>query len=155
MITQKLLKRLFYYENGRLLWKNGRKRGSNKDARPLIIINKKKYFEHRLVWLYFHGELYNNWYVIHRNGISNDNRIENLCIARNFVDASQRKKANKRNKFNLVGVSKCRNKYRASITLNYKIYHLGLYNTPEDAHKAYLTAKEIMHSFYEKTKLAD
>ena len=50
-----------------------------------------------------------------------------------------------------VAFHKPLNKYRAQIRINCKTKHLGYFDTPEDASKAYETkAKEIHKEFYYK-----
>ena len=85
-ITQAYLQELFHYHNGNLVWKiNKGKRGIsgriagcvNNKGYIIIIIDRKKYKSHRLVWL-FHNGLFPKYQIDHINGIRTDNRIENL-----------------------------------------------------------------------------
>jgi group I intron endonuclease len=47
-----------------------------------------------------------------------------------------------KNKLGYSGVYKRGNRYRAKLNTNGKTIHLGTFNTPEEAHQAYLKAKE-------------
>lgn len=96
MITQEYLHQLFEYKDGNLYWKVDRFKGVNKTthnksidqpagssdkknsdkAYMRICIDQKRYFTHRLVFLYHHG--YTPKYIDHINGNRKDNRIENL-----------------------------------------------------------------------------
>lgn len=57
---------------------------------------------------------------------------------------------NSRNKTGFSGVSfdKHANKYKATIGFKGKKYHIGLYDTPEEAAKARAEAKREMHEQY-------
>lgn len=89
------------------------------------------------------------WYYIHRevvecldhiNGVKDDNRLCNL----RSVTLQQ----NQWNRHNSKGYSwnKLKNKWQSHITFNWKRYHLGYFNTEEEARQAYLNAKEIYHT---------
>ena len=54
---------------------------------------------------------------------------------------------NQENNFNKNAkrFTKSKNKYRAYINLNNQQFYLGTFNTEEEAHKAYLQAKEKYH----------
>ncbi len=90
---------------------------------------------HRLVWLYFTGQVPNKD-IDHVNGVRLDNRIENLRVVS--------RKENLWNRRDVKGYVKntASGKYQARIRNNYKITHLGTYNTPEEAHAAYMKAKQ-------------
>ncbi len=73
------------YERGRLKYQCGEqhhswKGGKYKDKNGYIwiMINKKQYAEHRIIWEKYNGKLKTDWIVHHLNGIRDDNRIENL-----------------------------------------------------------------------------
>jgi hypothetical protein len=60
-ITQKEVQDLFYYIDGKLIWKTGRfagkKAGNVEKYLGYIRIghNNQKYYEHELVWIFCHG----------------------------------------------------------------------------------------------------
>ena len=47
-----------------------------------------------------------------------------------------------------VSFKKSTGKYTAQITFQRKKYHLGVFDSPEEAHKAYLRAKDELHLKY-------
>ncbi|MBO1034239.1 HNH endonuclease [Delftia sp. SD018] len=109
-----------------------------------IRINFKLYYAHRLAWLYVHGA----WppdQVDHINGARDDNRIANLRLADRFRNTQNLRSAKAGNKSGLLGVSPHQNRWRAFLHVHGKTHHLGLYNTPEEAHAAYVEAKRSMH----------
>ncbi len=86
-------------------------------------------------------------HVDHLNHNGLDNRRGNLrpCTAsENFHN----RRAHKNNSSGYVGVSKARNKWRASLCMNYQVFDLGFYRTPEEAARAYDgKAKELFGEF--------
>ncbi len=88
-------------------------------------------------------------YVDHRNNDGLDNRRENLRLASNSQNLANRG-LNTNNKTGYKGVSwntLC-NKYEAYIRVQGKRKHLGLFDTAEEAHKAYCdAAKEHFGEF--------
>jgi hypothetical protein len=77
--------------------------------------------------------------IDHINHNRSDNRVENLRI----VTAQQ----NQWNRKDPKGYyfDKRKKKYHATIIVNWKPIFLGLFNTEEEAHQAYLNAKAIHH----------
>jgi hypothetical protein len=147
MITQKELKELLQYnENtGIFTWlcDKGTNKVKNKIAGSIhsggyltIRINRKRYLAHRLAWLYIYGEWPKNQ-IDHINGIRDDNRIENL---RNVTTRENQQNRKEHRNGKLVGCNfhKPAKKWRAHIQINGKQIYLGLYNTEQDAHEAYL-----------------
>lgn len=114
-----------------------------------IQINNKRYQIHRLAWLYVYG-IFPPQMLDHINGNKLDNRISNLreaTLSQNQFNT----KINKLNTTGFKGVRRTNRKtpYTASIRINKKIVHLGVFNTPEEAHKAYCkAAKEIHGEFF-------
>jgi hypothetical protein len=85
--------------------------------------------------------------VDHINGIRDDNAIANLRDVSKRVNQENLKHANSANKScGLLGVTKCRDKWRAAITANGVARHIGVYPTPTEAHAAYLQAKRTLHA---------
>jgi hypothetical protein len=84
--------------------------------------------------------------VDHINGDPTDNRWSNLREA-----TPQQNKFNrgtcKSNKSGFKGVSrhKQNGNWVAEITHNYRKYHIGCFDTPEEAHEAYKKAAYILH----------
>lgn len=157
LTLQRLLKVLSYdAESGVFVWKevsefSNRKVGDvagskNKLGRIIIKIDGEYYYASRLAWLYVTG----NWPIYgvdHKNGIKSDNRFDNLRDAPTQINAENKRTAQKNNKSGLMGVCTDGNgRYRARITINYAIKCLGSFDTPEQAHEAFLKAKRELHS---------
>lgn len=102
----------------------------------IIRINYKQYAAHRLVWLYIYGE-FPQGQIDHINGIRDDNRIENLRAVTSRQN-SQNRKCHREGK--LVGATyrKSSKKWQAQIRIKGKKKNLGLYETQQAAHEAYL-----------------
>lgn len=112
-------------------------------------INRKGYLLHRLAWLYVHGVMPENQ-IDHINGIRTDNRIVNLRLAVNAENCQNKRIAQSNNKSTgLLGASWCSamKKYKARITKNGNEKTIGYFNTPEEAHEAYIKAKRELHEF--------
>lgn len=94
------------------------------------------------------NEYSNNIQVDHKNGNKLDNRKSNLRIC-NCAQNCMNKPANRKNKTSIYkGVSKDRNRYRATIKVYGKKIHLGSYLTEIEAAKAYdIAAKEYHKEF--------
>jgi len=105
------------------------------------IKEKKKQYHlkaHRLAWYLYYGELPKNQ-IDHIDGDPSNNRINNLR------DVTPRQ-----NMFNIKkakGYSwhKRDKKYAAKIKVNSKNINIGYFITEEEAHNAYLEAKEKYH----------
>lgn len=155
-LTAQRLRELLYYdpETGAFTWRSPRK-GVNihkpagcfpKGTYACMRVDKRTYRIHRLVWLYVHG----TWpadQIDHINGIKHDNRIENL---RESMDASNRQNIRvpqSNNKSGFLGVRKQGAKWAAAVTIDRRPIHLGMFNTPEEAHQAYIARKRILHPF--------
>lgn len=108
----------------------------------------ERYRAHRLAWLFVHGTFPANM-IDHINGNGEDNRIINLREATRF-DNARNSRIPKNNKSGLKGVYFCpdRKKWRATIGVNSKSIHLGLFSTREEAHKAYVAAAASLHGAF-------
>ena len=110
-----------------------------------IGVDKSVYRAHRLAWFYMTGK----WpikFIDHINGQKSDNRFANLREVFEDGNSQNVRKPNKRNKSGFMGFIKFQNKWRASVTINGKTRRIGDYNTPEEAHEAYLKAKRELHA---------
>lgn len=111
-----------------------------------IRIDGGLYRGHCLAWLIVTG----SWptsVIDHINLRRSDNRWENLREVSNAANMQNRLRANKSNKFGLLGVSACRGYagFRAQITTDGKNRYIGSYGSPKEAHSAYLEAKRTQH----------
>jgi HNH endonuclease len=105
-----------------------------------IVVNYTKYYEHHLAWLY----IYDEWpdEIDHINGDGSDNRIANLRLC----DRSQ-------NNFNArtipgqAGLSgayldRRNHTWYSKIQVGGQQIFLGNFNSPEEAHEAYMAVRE-------------
>jgi hypothetical protein len=105
----------------------------------------KTYLAHRLAWLYVHGE-WPKHDIDHISGNKSDNRIANLRDVTRSVNCGNQRRARVDNKIGLLGVCKVDDLYIAQIGVPGRIIKLGKFNTPDEAHSAYLSAKRSMHA---------
>ena len=134
----------FYYNpvNGLIYNKNGLEY-KNKHNRGYIYISlykeQKEYklLGHHFAWYWVYNEIVDC--LDHINGITNDNRIENL--------RSVTQKENNLNKINVKGYTfdKRSKRYIAQIAINKRNIYLGSFLNEDDARKCYLKGKEKYH----------
>ncbi len=82
--------KLFTYSNGVLLWKEHRYKTRinpgdvagcrNKTGYWQIVINKKYFLRHRIIWEMFNGPIPDGMEIDHINHIPGDDRIKNLRL---------------------------------------------------------------------------
>ena len=83
-LTQKELQDLFYYIDGRLIWKVGKRKGKPAGCKEKlgyvrVWIGTKRYYEHQLVYTFCHGKTIERPNVTdHINHDRADNTISNL-----------------------------------------------------------------------------
>lgn len=159
MATVERIKQELRYEDGALYWRrsgSGRKmaragfvRKRETGARG-IRIDGRTYSEHSVIWAMHHGRLpqYPHEEIDHINCDVTDNRIENLRLA--TKKQNQRNKgATSRNSVGYKGVTFCRQtkRYRAMIRVDGEKHpkHLGRFDTPIEAAKAYRNAAKKHH----------
>lgn len=158
MITQSRLKELLHYEpdTGVFTWLvrtsdsvriGDLAGGCHGNRYRRIRIDGKLYLAHRLAWLYMTGAWPDNQ-IDHVNGVRDDNRIANLREATNAENQQNRAK-DVRNTSGFPGVSWCRrdSKWRGLIKFEGRQKYLGVFDSPADAHAAYLKAKAERHTF--------
>lgn len=121
--------------------------GSKRDDGYLTIYIGHAYTSHRLAWFYF----YDRWpasQIDHINGNRSDNRISNLREVTRSQNSQNIGGAYRNNvSSGLLGAYRHeKGKWHARIQLNGKANSLGLFDTPEAAHAAYLAAKAVIHT---------
>lgn len=158
-ITRERLQELLHYDSGtgEFTWAQARGVFKAGDKCPRMTKNGYKrvsldghcYLQHRLAWLWVYG-YFPVGQIDHINGIRTDNRIANLRDVSAFENQQNLKSAQRNNRScGLLGVTYTRvcpsRPWKASIRANGKNHFLGHFNTPEDAHAAYLSAKRRLH----------
>lgn len=156
MLTHERLLEALHYDPvaGVFIWKvstNGRitigqKAGwtSNTGHRS-VTLDGRTHKEHRLAWFYVHG-VWPKHQIDHKDVTPDNNAINNLRDATQFQN--QRNKGRyKSNKSGFKGVSwKEKNrKWVAQAKLNNKVHHLGLFDSAEEASKAYQAFADKHH----------
>lgn len=112
-----------------------------------VSFDSKRYMAHRVAWLYVHG----TWPaqdIDHINGDRGDNRIANLRDVPNEINReNMRRPRGAATTSGLLGVflHKQSGRWRARIQVKKKGIHIGMFDTPEEAHQAYLEAKRKLH----------
>ena len=95
---------------------------------------------HRVAWAHYHGSWPSD-HIDHINGDPQDNRIKNLRDVPNIENHKNTKKS-KNNTSGVNGVHWCSytGRWRAVAKLDYKMRHIGRYDTIEEAEAARLAA---------------
>jgi hypothetical protein len=163
-ISQERLKSIIGYDQstGVFVWKVKVSRNTSAgeiagyhpaDRYGTIRINRRHYFAHRLAWFYIYG----TWpeeQVDHINKDKTDNRIDNLRLATHGQNiANQAMRRNNTSGYKGVCLIKKTGKWRANIMSGKRKYHIGHFDTKEEAHEAYqATAKKLHGEFVGLTK---
>lgn len=156
MLTYEIANDLLRYEpeTGNLYWKKDVARNvkagtiagvsRKRDLYKVLMINKRQYQAHRIVWLLAHKQ-HPKEFIDHINGDKTNNKLSNLREANRSLNAQNQRKPNKRNTTGYLGVRHKNNGYEVSITVDNKSIYLGRFKDPEMAHQKYLQAKRELH----------
>lgn len=148
MLTQTRLRELLTYDpdTGVFVWRAtpttqrvaGKPAGSpNAHGYMRTTIDKRPYFLHRLAFLYMTGA-FPAGHCDHINRVKSDNRWANLRDVDRGTNCRNTLRQRPRH-FDLPsGVHRANGRYTARGTLDRKKLHLGMFDTVEEAHAAYL-----------------
>jgi hypothetical protein len=156
-VTAERLRELLHYDPGtgvfvRVARVSGKRLGvvagsmTSKGYRQ-VGIDGGVYLAHRLAWLYMTGE----WpaeEIDHRDGDPANNRFDNLRAA-THAENQQNRAPPKNSTSGLIGATwqQRSRRWLAQIDAGGRQVYLGLFDTPEEAHAAYLAAKARLHAF--------
>ena len=105
---------------------------------------QQTYKAHRVIWAIHYGYMPDTIDHIDGNGLNN--RIDNLRDVSNQVNRQNMRKARVNNLSGFLGVSThAPGVFRASVHVSGKRVSVGLFDTPEEAHAAYVAAKRKLH----------
>lgn len=110
----------------------------------LLCIDRRRYYGHRLAFLYMTGK-WPKHMVDHRDGNRSNNAFVNLRDASRTINQQNRRSATVGSASGLLGAFKKRNKWESRIRTGGHIVPLGVFDTALQAHKAYVTAKRQLH----------
>ncbi len=113
----------------------------------MIVVDGITYMAQRLAWMYITGEDPGELQIDHKDNNEHNNKFNNLRKASPPQNKSNQG-ARKDSKLGLKGVQQIGNRYRVQIQKNGKRHHIGVYDTPEEAHKAYCEAADKLHGEY-------
>lgn len=130
--------------------KAGRVAGCNHgNGYTKISVCGKQVYAHRLAWIYVNGEIPAGARIDHINGVRSDNRIANLRLCDDSQNSQNIRAAKSNNACGFLGVYKVQatGKYMAQVKHAGRLIRFGGFETPEEAHAAYVLEKRKRHDF--------
>lgn len=153
-ITHKRLLEVLHYDplTGVFVWKEALARkikigdvaGTKANKYCCIAIDTRMYYAHRLAWFYVHKR-WPKTRLDHKNEDKLDNSIANLRLSDAAKNGWNRKAANKNSKSGIIGAHPHQGKFISKICVRRTTHYLGVFDTVEQAHAAYLEAKRKYH----------
>lgn len=152
-LTAERLRELVHYDPDTGIFTRKEDRGGHKAGEVMgsvshrgymkIGVDMRRYYAHRLAWLYVFGEMPE--VVDHINGNTLDNRISNLRNVSQAENLQNIRRPSRNNRSGFLGVSRKRKKWTAALSLNNRTIRLGIFETKEAAYAAYVNAKRLLH----------
>ncbi len=159
-ITHAVLARTLEYDRGTgvFTWKHvdggnaarnskyaGKSAGStNRNGYVAIGVDGDIYLAHQLAWFYVYG-VWPSGEIDHKNGKRSDNRLANLRDISKADNLQNQRSAHKQNKSGLLGVYQFEGRWRSCIKRQGRTRHLGVFDSAQAAHEAYVLAKREAH----------
>jgi hypothetical protein len=109
-----------------------------------IAIFGQPYRAHRLIWVIQTGAWpASDQHIDHIDGNPSNNVFSNLRLATVSLNmANAKRPSTNRSGYKGAYFKKNMGRYAAGIKVNQRVYHLGHFDTPEEAHAAYISAAE-------------
>lgn len=110
----------------------------------VVHVDGKLLFAHRIAYAMAHGD-WPSERLDHIDGDRANNLPANLRQVSNRTNSENQRKPQARNALGVLGVSRKRGKFRATIVVHGKQRSLGSHASPAEAHQAYVLAKRQLH----------
>lgn len=105
-----------------------------------------QFYAHRVAWIVANGDIPDGMQIDHINGSQDDNRLCNLRCVTGTQNAQNLRGPRKTSRSGILGVfPRSHGRWGASIKANGKRMDLGIYNSIEEAHQAYVAKKRQVH----------
>jgi HNH endonuclease/AP2 domain len=131
--------------------KIGQSAGSiNTNGHRQITLDRQHFVAHRLAWFYIYAEWPDDE-IDHEDLNKDNNAIDNLREATHSENCRNRKASPLTNTSGYKGVTWHCNKWHAQIKHNTKVFYLGSFDEPTEAHAAYVEASKKFHGEFGRT----
>lgn len=160
LLTADDVRELFDYDpvSGAFRWRSARRRPNlpadltagtrHSEGYRRVSVKGRLYYVHRLIWAYVHDR----WPaedIDHLNGDRSDNRLCNLREASRSLNNENIRTARSHSTSGMLGAHRTPwGRWASSIRVRGRILYLGCYDTANEAHQAYLSAKIKFHEGY-------
>lgn len=104
-----------------------------------LYINGRRYYAARVAWKMVYRQDPGEMDVDHVDNDRTNNKLENLQLLNRRANNTKGKQRHKASKLP-PGVFRSRHRYRAQVRIDGRLIHLGIFDTPEQAHQTYLEA---------------